>query len=258
MFGLAGVDFPQDELRLSGVPAALHLTGPSRIVNDSFVALQAGTQRSWGVVVVAGSGAVAAGRNTNGKTFRTMGLGSTMGDWGSATDVSEAAVTAVAEQYTGMGPETALSERLREAAGCASVLELLEGVSRERIDGTIFAPRVVEAAEVGDAVARGILERAGRGLGRSAVVVVRKLGMEEMEFDLVLSGAMFRGASRILQSVLEAVVAQAAPRATPVRLDAPPVIGAALLAMELTGLPLREEVQARLGAEAGDALAGRS
>jgi N-acetylglucosamine kinase-like BadF-type ATPase len=61
-------------------------------LNDSFVALRAGTVQPWGVVIVAGTGTVAAGRNPAGDEFRTMGEGAIFGDFGDEFDVSELAV----------------------------------------------------------------------------------------------------------------------------------------------------------------------
>ena len=46
VFALAGVDFPVDERRLAGIPEAIGLGGRCRIVNDSFAALRAGTDRA--------------------------------------------------------------------------------------------------------------------------------------------------------------------------------------------------------------------
>ena len=45
VFALAGVDFPVDERRLAGIPEAIGLRGRCRIMNDSFAALRAGTDR---------------------------------------------------------------------------------------------------------------------------------------------------------------------------------------------------------------------
>src|SRR5437870_4222593 len=74
VFGLAGVDFPIDEQRLSGIPDAIGLTGRTSILNDGFVAMRAGTDDRFGVVVVAGTGSVVAGRNPAGEVFRTLGM----------------------------------------------------------------------------------------------------------------------------------------------------------------------------------------
>ena len=88
VFGLAGVDWPSDVDRLLAAIGPLGLGGPCRILNDAFVALRAGTVQPWGVVVVAGTGTVAAGRSPAGDEFRTLGEGAIFGDFGDEFDVS--------------------------------------------------------------------------------------------------------------------------------------------------------------------------
>ena len=70
-------------------------------------------------------------------------------------------------------------------------------------------------------------------MGATAAHVIRKLGMEEIEFDVVLAGGVIRSDSSFLLDPLEAAVRSVAPRAALVRLDSPPVVGAVLLAMDL-------------------------
>jgi N-acetylglucosamine kinase-like BadF-type ATPase len=234
VFALAGVDFPMDEHLLAGIPSAIGITGPCRIVNDAFASLRAGTDQPDGVVVVAGTGSVVAGRNTAGEEFRTLGMGPLLGDTGSASEVSEAAVTAVANAYTGRGPETELTRLLCERSGVASVVEFLEAASRVRIDTTMFGPEVVLAAEEGDVVARSILAEAGRSLGETTAHVVRRLRMEHDPFDLVLAGGMFRAETRYLVDGLESVVRPVAPQVRLQPLGDPPVVGAALMAIDST------------------------
>ena len=86
-FGLAGVDWESDFPRVNGVIDQLELGCDHVLVNDSMVALRAGTRDQHGVVLVAGTGAVAAGVNRAGETFRTLGQGMMLGDVGSASDV---------------------------------------------------------------------------------------------------------------------------------------------------------------------------
>lgn len=227
VFGLAGVDWPSDVARVAFAIDPLGLPGPREIVNDSFVALRAGASRSWGVVVIAGTGTIAAGRNPAGETYRTLGLGPVYGDVGSANDVSVEAVRAVAAAYTGRGPSTALSELMCRHVGRASVAEVLEKVSRSEHGGRIedevegFASVVIEAANGGDLVARGILEAAGASLGESAVLVARRLGMLDLDLEIVLAGGLITGATRFVSDPLEVVVGRKAARARFVHLSAP-------------------------------------
>jgi len=226
VFGLAGVDWPSDVDRLLGAIRPLGLGGPCRILNDAFVALRAGTVQPWGAVVVAGTGTVAAGRNPAGEEFRTLGEGAIFGDFGDEFDVSELAVRAVADQYTGRGPSTALSEV------------------------QILTPLVLESTERGDLVARSILERIGQALGEAAGLVATRLGMRDLEFDVVCSGNLFRTPNRYLLDQLELEARRAAPGAHVELLEIPPVVGAALMALELAGPRIGVGAKPRLSSAA--------
>jgi N-acetylglucosamine kinase-like BadF-type ATPase len=251
--GAAGLGSDAVEASVFGLAG---LEGPREIVNDSFVAMRAGLSRSWGVVVIAGTGSVAAGRNPQGEVFRTLGLGTLYGDFGSANDVSVEAVRAVAAAYTGRGPATTLTERMCRHLDVSSAAEVLERVSRREHGGRVedeveeSAPVVIAAANGGDLVARDILERAGSALGDTAALVAKTLGMTDLPFEIVLSGGLITGATRFVSDPLEVAVGKAAPKARFVHLEVPPAVGSALMAMELLGLEPQEEVRRRLGAEA--------
>jgi N-acetylglucosamine kinase-like BadF-type ATPase len=240
VFGLAGVDWPSDVERLEDVIGPLGLGGTHRILNDAFVALRAGTTQPWGICVVAGTGTVTAGRNAAGSEFRTIGEGAIFGDFGDEFDVSELAVRAVADQYTGRGPSTMLAEMLCEHLGAPSVPAMIERLCREdpRIrspEVQILTPLVLKATELGDLVAREILERIGQALGSAAGLVAKRLDMGDLEFDVVCAGNLFRTPNRYLLDQLELETRREAPNAQLALLDVPPVVGAVLMALELAG-----------------------
>jgi N-acetylglucosamine kinase-like BadF-type ATPase len=233
--GLAGMDWDSDTPRMTAEVETLGLAGPVEVTNDSFIALRAGTSAGVGVVVIAGTGAIAAGRASDGRTFRTLGQGAEFGDTGSASDVSDAALLAVANAYTGRGPATELTELLCTLYGCRSAAELLERASRGDERSRSAAPTVLRSAENGDEVARGIVRWAGRELGESALLAARRLEMTGGDFDLVLAGGLFRGDSALLLETLAACVHAEAPGARLVQLDTAPVAGAALMALDMSG-----------------------
>lgn len=250
VFGLAGVDWDSDIPRLSSEMEQLGLAGPFEVMNDSFVALRAGAPEGWGVVVVGGTGSIAAGRTRDGRTFRTLGQGAELGDAGSASDVSDAGLRAVADAFTGRGPRTDLTELLCSLYGCRSAAELLEQASRGVQRARSAAPTVLRAAAAGDEVSQGIVEWAGARLGESAGLVARRLDLTGDEFDLVLAGGLFRGSSVLLLDAVRAAVAAVAPGARLVTLEAPPVAGAGLLALELADIPAVGAVHAAVCAGA--------
>jgi N-acetylglucosamine kinase-like BadF-type ATPase len=253
VIAVGGVDFPMDEQRLSGIPVAIGLGKPSRIVNDAFAAMRAGTDRPFGVVVIAANGTVVAGRNPEGREFRSLGMGPVFGDSGSETDLSQAAVTAVALAYLDRGPRTVLTQLFCDGSGVGSVIEFLEGASRGRIDPVAFAPTIIQAAEDGDMVARMLITRSGETLGATAAHVATKLEMRDIEFDLVLAGGMFR-AGAVIVDALEGCVRPVAPQVRLCRLEAPPVVGSALLAIELSGRTPPADLRAALANEVGNIL----
>jgi N-acetylglucosamine kinase-like BadF-type ATPase len=231
VFGLAGVDWPSDVNRLESALAPLRLECPTTIMNDSFIALRAGARAPWGVVVIAGTGTVVAGRSRQGETFRTLGLGRLLGDEGSASDVAEQVIRAVARAYIGRGPATSLSEGLRKLTGADTVVQMLEEYSRGGEGELNAAPLALEHAAHGDAVAIGIIEWAASELGGGAATVAGRLQLDGAPYELVLSGGLFRGGDELL----ETLISRAVPTALLTRLEAPPVTGAVLMALEGVG-----------------------
>jgi len=252
-YGLAGLDWPSDEARLEPVLAALGVGGSHVIVNDAFLPLRAGTADGVGLAAIAGSGATVAGRSSAGQTARSFGAGYPFSDWGGAWDIARAAVHAVALAYRGMGPETTLAARMLAATGCADVAELMEQVMRWRAKiGGEFAPQVFDCAREGDAVAESIVRRAGETIGHNVVSVARELGMLDTPFELVLAGGVFSSRSELLYESLQETIRVQAARVSLVHWQAPPVVGALMLAMDLLNLspmPDAEQLAAQIAYE---------
>jgi len=232
-FGLAGLDWPNDEARLKPVVGSLGLSCPRVLVNDAFLPLRAGIEDGVGLAAIAGSGATVVGRNASGRTARSFGAGYPFPDWGGAYDIAEAAVHEVAKAYRHMTPSTSLSQRMLAFYGCEKVSPMLEGIMRLEIQvGGTFAPQVLEAADEGDMAAKGIVERAGRTIGENALSVARELDMGETGFILVTAGGVFSSRNSILEESLEREVVNQGSQVRLRPLQSPPVVGAVLLAMD--------------------------
>jgi N-acetylglucosamine kinase-like BadF-type ATPase len=230
-------------------------TAPRRVVNDAFAVLRAGASESWGIGLVAGTGTVAVGRDPVGNEFRTIGEGRVFGDFGDEFDVSDLAVEQVANAFTGRGPATLLTEMLCERLGADSADALLQHLARQDPFGRSpelqnLTPMVLAAAEGGDLVARDVLERIGRALGESAGLVARRLNLSNLPVVVVIAGGLFRTPNRYLLDELELGVRRTAPRAELRPLACPPVVGAALLAMELARIPITGNAAAQLRSDA--------
>ncbi len=81
-FCLAGADFPEDFRILQAALEGLGLARKVVVKNDTAAGLRSGSSRSWGVVIICGTGFNAAGRGRDGKELGLPSYGALTGDWG--------------------------------------------------------------------------------------------------------------------------------------------------------------------------------
>jgi N-acetylglucosamine kinase-like BadF-type ATPase len=233
-FSLAGFDWPSDHARLTPAVAAAGLGGESVLTNDSFAALRAGTAAPFGIVSVAGTGGVCAGRNRSGTTARTMAIA--VGEGAGAGGLVRDALDAVAAAHHRSGPSTTLSDRLLAVTGSPDTQAAFEALSRGEVHiDAGFATEVTAAADDGDEVAITVCDGVGIQHGSDVVGLARRLDMVDDTFDLVLAGGVHLSAQTHLRAAFAATVLADVPGARLTPLTAPPVAGAVLLALEAAG-----------------------
>ena len=118
-----------------------------------------------------------------------------------------------------------------------------------------LAPLVFAEAAGGDAVARSIIDRLADELAAMAGSLIRRLHMTQLEVEVVLAGGVFRNNDATFYARLEAGIAGVAAHAHTIKLDAPPVAGAVLLALdELSRRGLAEPPSSAMADRLRDAL----
>jgi len=231
--GIAGVDRPSDAEAVRGIMRRIGFKTRTLVVNDALVALVAGAGAEPGVVVVAGTGSIAYGRNAAGQAARAGGWGYLLGDEGGGFWIGRAALSAVVRQFDGRGPATLLTTMVLDHMRLASPTELIHEIyfrdlQRHAIAG--LAALVQQATDAGDAVAAQILKRAGGELAASAASVITRLGMRGEAFPTVLAGGIFHGAPWLIGDV-ESRLSEVAPRSVIRVLNVEPAVGAVRLAI---------------------------
>ncbi len=213
-------------------PAAL-----THVATDYEIALEAAAGSGPGVVLIAGTGSVAYGRNAAGETARTGGYGPWIGDEGSAFEIGRRAVSALARARDMDAPVTMLTKMIPAALDCPDWDDLMLRIMKnaDEVFPKLF-PVVAAAANSEDSAAKEILFASAIGLGNLAMVVIRRLEMRGQQFPLVKCGGVF-GRSRMLDSLLDSVLASGALRAKISRLEISPAIGAARIAARLSEPP---------------------
>ncbi|MFM7065194.1 MAG: N-acetylglucosamine kinase [Actinomycetes bacterium] len=232
---LAGVDWDADVARVDPELNRAGLPAHRLLLNDSFAALRAGLPGTWGCVSVAGTGGVCAGRSPSGEVARSMGVG--LGEGSGAWTVVGSAIEAVAAAHHHAGPPTALVDALLSATGTDSVPELFEGLSRGQVHlSGDLATQVMAVAAGGDPVATDLVRGAGERHGRDLAGLADRLGLVgEPTVDVVLAGGIHVHGEGAFRSGFTEAVRTRVPGARFTVLDAPPVVGAVLLALEHVG-----------------------
>lgn len=208
------------------------------VTHDAFIALTGATAGAPGVIMIAGTGSIAFGRNAEGRTMRAGGWGYVYGDEGGGFDLTRRALRAALRAEEGWGPPTLLRELLLKSSGAADANDLLHRFytpefARQRIAS--MSKIVSEAAEQGDLVALQVLEEAAEQLAGYALSLRRALfgPKESVSFSYV--GGVYR--SEPLRSYF-ATLLQADKQH---RVMAPiygPAAGALMEAYRLAGLSL--------------------
>jgi N-acetylglucosamine kinase-like BadF-type ATPase len=206
-----------------------------KITHDAEIALSGATGGRPGIVVIAGTGSMAFGRNGQGETARAGGWGYLFGDEGGAFYLVREGLRAALRFEEGWGQKTALHPALCEATQSGSADELMRRFytsefPRETI--AALAPLVDQAAEEGDEIAGAIIDQAGTELAGYARGVYEHLFRTEKPTAVSYAGGVFRS-RRLLEAfrrnvrvVLDCVIE--APRFIP-------AVGALLEAFQLEG-----------------------
>ncbi|MFQ3648216.1 MAG: BadF/BadG/BcrA/BcrD ATPase family protein [Anaerolineae bacterium] len=236
-YGIAGFDWESDRPLHDAVIAEVCPPAPYLLVNDAVLGLVAGATEGWGVVVSAGTSCNARGRDRLGREGRITGNGAWFGEYGGGIELVYKGLEMVSRAWSLRAPQTSLTEKYVMRTGAVDVTDMLEGLARGRYHlHATDAPLVFEAADEGDAVARGAVIWLAQELANLAVGIVRQLHFEETPFELVLAGSIYRG-TPLIHEVLLAEVQRVAPLVELRYLDAPPVVGGVFLGMECADVP---------------------
>jgi N-acetylglucosamine kinase-like BadF-type ATPase len=207
------------------------------VITDADAALESAVGAGSGVVLIAGTGSIALGRNSTGELARAGGYGVWIGDPGSAHDIGRKAVAAASRARDFSGPASTLGELILSSTKTRDWDDLVEKISSgPAAVFTRLVPVVMEAAEDGDSAAREILARAALDLASLALVVIGRLGLKDAEFRVARAGGVFNR-SRILDSRVDELIARVAPHARVDLLADPPALGAARLALRMVQSP---------------------
>lgn len=239
--GIAGADHPAHRQEVVDSLEIFFPRGNFTVDNDARIALTGAIGFGAGVVVIAGTGSVAFGRNAAGEEARAGGWGPIIGDEGSGYFIARTGMSAVLRAYDGRGKPTLMTQLLHDEHHLEprDLPRAIYAQTTHADDVARYAKLVFDAAEAGDAVARSILDLAAQQLASCVLAVARRLRIIDGAFPVAYVGGVFK-AGEVLLAPLRAAIAAESKEAT---LEAPlkrPVEGAAQMAIRAAQSPRPE------------------
>ena len=236
--GIAGADHPAHRQEIVDSLNIFFPRGNFTVDNDARIALTGAIGFGAGVVVIAGTGSVAFGRNDGGEEARAGGWGPTLGDEGSAYGIARAGLSAVLRAYDGRGPATKMIDILSSnyELAASEIPRFVYATTTHADDIARYSKLVIEAAHDGDQVASTILKDAGRELGQCVVAVAERLKMAEREIPVAHVGGAFK-AGEVLLAPMTLTVTARVPHAKIGSPQRTPVEGAAMMAIRAAAAP---------------------
>jgi len=228
--GGSGAAHPHLAASVRGFLAEI-LPSPIDVVGDMEIALEAAFDTGPGVIVIAGTGSIAYGRDATGKTVRAGGWGFAIGDEGSAHWIGRSAVNLVlrASDSRDSADISSLAKALFKVWGVTSLPDLARaGNAIPPPDFAALSPAVF-ASE--DAIAGEVLRRAGRELAEIAAVVIGRLFFKESAgaVRVAMTGGVFRHAPPVREAFYNEL-RRREPRAQVIAQVVDPVEGALRMA----------------------------
>ena len=214
------------------------------VTTDLEIALEAAVGSGEGIILVAGTGSAAYGRNRHGRTVRAGGHGPSGSDEGSAFDVGRRAVAIAIRGKEGRLPASALSREILRSLGCHGWRAVRRRIARNPDDvfPRIF-PVVARLADRRDRIAREILSCAAAHLAGLAAYVAKALELRQRRVPLAKVGGV-HGRSRYFDRAIEAALKKAVPSAKMIQLNQSPAQAAARWAARRGGFRTRRGLHA--------------
>jgi len=148
-----------------------------KVITDAEAALAGAFKGGAGIVLIAGTGSIAWGKDNEGRMARAGGYGYILGDEGSGFWMGREVLRRCLDAYH-RGEMTALGKKVCEfwqIEDISKAISIIYSSDKPGAKAGELAPLVFEAYEAGDAAAQDILREAGRHLAELAVKVRGRL-----------------------------------------------------------------------------------
>jgi N-acetylglucosamine kinase-like BadF-type ATPase len=231
-YGITGIDWPHEiPIHKNRLRETLKLTGIIAL-NDSIIALRAGSSAPNRCIVCAGSGLNIAVHSSDGTEYSYGYFIPDHIQGGGA--LGRAVIEAVMKADTGIIPPTTLTGLVLSLSGCQSIEEFLTGITTRKFSysSQSLVPGLLDAVLLGDGAANKIINNFISGLTQYIENALTRFFPPGCDTELVYSGGVFKGKGRVITEALTKTLSQKFPslRFKNARLE--PVCGALLTLLD--------------------------
>lgn len=260
-FGMAGVVSDADRDTIHAMARALDIAPPETVGvdHDIRIALAGGLGGREGIALIVGTGSSCYGRRRDGREWRAGGWGYLLDDLGGGYYLGLQGLVALTRAADGRGAATALTEPLLRALRLADPQDIMRRLYHEGFEDTrngmtraeiaSLAPIVLSIAVAGDAVAGAIVEHGVDELALMVETVARELAFDGRSVPVTAVGGLAQSGDAY-KGWLYPAIRRRVPHADIHEPVLSPVLGAALLALDLRGVAVSEAIISRMAAPA--------
>ena len=208
--GIAGAARPEIAGVVRGFVSEI-VSGEVEVVGDMVIAMEAAFGSGPGVIVIAGTGSIAYGRNSAGQIARAGGWGFAISDEGSGHWIGRSAVAALMRACDEAGVETTnvLLESIMKSWAVTTREQLVVAANGNPApDFAALLPVLLSASDAGDVTARMVLTQAGVELAGLAKIVIGRIFGNGGAVPAAVSGGVFSSCEVVRQVFYDSLRAE--------------------------------------------------
>jgi N-acetylglucosamine kinase-like BadF-type ATPase len=210
---------------LKSRPSGVHIVG------DADIALEAAFGGDPGIIIIAGTGSIIYGRDTDGEIRRSGGWGPIIGDPGSGTALGLKALKILADAFDGCVKAPSLRALAAAHFGIDSPETLIAKVYKEKVHASKLAPLVFDAVSRKERIARRIVEENARELVQMLACGLKKFHFKSSVPVSYVGGLLLSGT--VYPRMVTKYIKQLIPEAIVIKPKYPPEQGAIAMAIRL-------------------------
>lgn len=200
-----------------------------KVVSDARIALEGAFAGKPGSILIAGTGSIMFGKDSEGTIHRVGGFGRLIGDEGSGLTLGRKGLNLLAKFYDGRGKDTTLRNKVEKLFGISDQSQLITKVYGDQFNIQDVAPLVIQSAAEGDLLCKEILDDETNEILLHIIAMHNKLNDEEMK--IVFIGGTITNENEY-SKLLNEKINTFLPKILIQQQEYPPEIGAAIIAKQ--------------------------